>query len=305
MRHLDGTPLTGISDATFKVSSYRDLDGAGSSAIAGTFSEGGGGQYDLHLAAADLDADDIGLFICVSDAILVNIHINTAYPSVIDDIYTELHAALHPTPIFPVGPSAIPTFPDPLTVTHHSKGLNVDYTVTGAGKTPYNQKEQHPSLGVYTSYRVRFDYPYTIGFIPLPADTIDDGTTIWTVTEVGSKSIYYIPVRCINLNLNPLLSDYADIYEPDISINAYNNVVNDEMLTHRAVMCRLQPITTEEIDWLAKRGLRGSFSLWTYLQDVIPFKSVIRISNQDYKIVSSINRDRIDELKCLFLEINP
>jgi len=77
LKAADGTAMTGITDANFKVASKRNIDNAGQTAITGTFTESGGGEYNLALSQADTNGLDIGFLFFYTAAIPINIHVHT------------------------------------------------------------------------------------------------------------------------------------------------------------------------------------------------------------------------------------
>jgi hypothetical protein len=181
------------------------------------------------------------------------------------------------------------------------------FIISGVHATPRSVEPAQDGQRCYVREVRRFDLPANISsyFTPKPGDIVMDGTYIWNVWKVQTINIDHIPIVAVCPNLESLFSDYADIYEPTSQLDNFNNLKTIFTLTRRTVQCRLQPITAEEIDWLAKRGLTASYKMWLYGNDPIPFRSVIKIAGVNYKIVSVENQDRIDELMFLWLELNP
>ena len=72
-----GAAMTDITDANFKSASKKNIDNAGQAAITGTFTESGGGQYNLALSQADTNGNDIGFLIVYTGSIPLNLHLHT------------------------------------------------------------------------------------------------------------------------------------------------------------------------------------------------------------------------------------
>jgi len=181
------------------------------------------------------------------------------------------------------------------------------FNISGVHATPFAGEPAQDGQRTYIRSVRRFDLPLEIldHFTPKVGDVVSDGLYLYNVWKVQGPNIRHIPIVCTCPRLESLFSDYADIYEPSVRINEYNAVISDMSKTRSAVQCQLQPVTADEIDWLGKRGLKASFKMWLYGNEPIPFRSVVKINNINYKIVSIENMNRLDELMCLFLELNP
>lgn len=201
-------------------------------------------------------------------------------------------------------------FPDPITITYISvdDSGNTSYTIQYVHRTPLGRRQPDGTAtgGVYTQVRRRFDILYEdLPFTPKPADYINDGEYVYRVIEVGSRSLQYIPVVCIIPILTYGLADTCDIYEPDPQFDDSNNINANLQLAFEGFACRLQPISTQEIDWVGKRGWQSSHVLWLYGDYDLPHRSVIKIVDKTYKVVGVEHRQQLEELMKVYLQLNP
>jgi hypothetical protein len=212
----------------------------------------------------------------------------------------------------PTGPAGSIGFPGPsgvgpsyTTITYHNREKNTDYIITEVHQTPIGRREAQNSNGVYTQVRRRFDLPGTLAFTPCAGDWVDDGEWKYTVLETGTKSLAYTPIVCIVPVLTYNLTELATIWEPQTTIDDSNNVRTTLQPLYSNLEVRLQPISVDETDFLAKRGWKAEFKAWIYGDYDIPYRSTMVINSINYKVVGVINRQRLDELQQVYLEINP
>jgi hypothetical protein len=191
------------------------------------------------------------------------------------------------------------------TIVYYSREKSANYTIANVHQTPIGRREAQNSNGAYTQVRRRFDLPGTLTFTPVPGDTITDSEWVYNVIETGTKSLQYTPIVCIVPTLTFNLTALATIWEPSVAFDDYNNVKTTLIPLYSNLSVRIQPIDLSEIDWLAKRGFKASYKMWLYGDYVIPFRSTVVSEGITYKVVDVVNRERLDELQQVFLEVNP
>lgn len=202
-------------------------------------------------------------------------------------------------------PGATGVGPSFVSIVYHSREKSADYTLTNVHQTPIGRREAQNSNGAYTQVRRRFDLPGTLEFTPCPGDWITDADWVYNVLETGTKSIQYTPVVCIVPTLTFNLTSLATIWEPSVEIDDYNNVKTTLIPLYSKLSVRIQPIDVSETDFLAKRGWKAEFKVWLYGDYDIPYRSTIVIEDVAYKVVGVINRQRLDELQQIYVEVNP